>query len=256
MTTTARASEPAVYRSTFASVVSGEWFKLRTMPSTWWVFGAFILITAGMGATSSAGGSDPSPDDLAARVVAGLSLTVAFPAALGALAATSEWSTGLIRVSLVATPNRSRWVLSKATVTALASAVATIIALALTIALSMVRYSSSSTSLSLTDPQVLWILAGAPVFVALMTVLALAVGVLLRSSGGAVTTVVGLLFIAPLIVPAFGLPVLAEALPTSTGPALMGLPSSFSPPIAITVTILWAAVPLALSIPALRRRGA
>ncbi|MDN4483506.1 hypothetical protein [Demequina lignilytica] len=240
----------------FATVVAGEWLKLRTMRSTWWLLAAFVIVTAGMGATSSAGGSDPSTEDLAGRLVAGLALSVAFPAALGAVAATSEWSSGLARVSLVVTPNRTRWVLSKAAIVCLTAGLATVVALGLTFVLSMARYANSSVALAITDPDVLVIFAGAPVFVALMAGMALGMGVLLRHSGGAVSMAVGLLFVAPLIVPAVGLPVLTEALPTSTGLALMGLPSPLNPAVALVITLLWAAIPLAAAIPALKRRGA
>ncbi len=256
MTTRQDRSAAVVFAPSFVSVMSGEWFKLRTMQSTWWLLATFVLLTAAMGATSSVGGSDPSADDLTQRLAAGLSFTVVLPAVLGAVAATSEWSTGIVRVSLVATPSRARWVLTKAAVVALVTGAATLIAMALTVAFSMLRYAGSNTGLDLSDPDVLTVVLGAPVFVAVMAVLSVAIGVLLRHSGGAVTTAVALLFFAPLIVPVFGLPILIRLLPTSTGPAFMGLPASLSPGVAIAVTLAWAAIPLALSIPALVRRGA
>ncbi|MDN4475141.1 hypothetical protein QQX09_04620 [Demequina sp. SYSU T00192] len=252
-TNTGSATEP---RSSFGSVVAGEWFKLRTMRSTLWLIAVFVVLTAAMGATSSAGGDAPTQDDLAARLTAGLSLTLVFPAVLGVVAATSEWSTGLVRVSLVATPRRAWWVMAKAIVVGVVAIVATVCALALTIILSMFRYSGTDLAIDLTSPGTLAVLFGAPAFVAIMTVLSLAVGVLMRHSGGAVAASVGLLIVLPMVMGIFGLPVLVEILPTNAGLALMAQPAPFTPAVAIMLTLLWAAAPLGAGIWALQRRGA
>lgn len=121
---------------------------------------------------------------------------------------------------------------------------------------SMWRYAGSDTSLEITDPTSAQVLLGAPIYVALMTLLALGLGVLLRHSGAAVSTVIALLFFLPVILPGFGIETLFAVLPSNTGQALMGLPAPYANSLSIGLTVLWAAVPLAAGIWSLRRRDA
>ncbi len=255
MTDVVAQQDPA-YRTTFGRAVAAEWLKLRTLRATFWLVLAFVVITAAMAATSSEGGSDPGPDAVASRLTAGLFLSVLLLSVVGVIAASSEWTTGLVRVSLAVTPRRSTWVLAKAVVVAVVAVVATILALALAWPLSLLRYSGSSTRLEITDPQVLNVVLGAPVYVGVITLLSLAIGVLVRHSGGAVGAVLALLFLLPLLVPALGVAALQGVLPTVAGQALMGLPTPFSAGLSMVLAVLWAVVPLAAAIWSLNRRDA
>ncbi|BDZ41861.1 ABC transporter permease [Paraoerskovia sediminicola] len=250
---------------TFGHAVRGEWIKIRTMRITPWLALAFLAITVGMGASSSAG-ADPAvvtQEDLATRLAAGLFVAQAVLAVLAALSATSEWATGLVRVSLTAVPRRSLFVTAKAVVVVGISVVLTIVGLVGAWAFSLVRYSGSGTTMDLADPLYLWLFLGGPVFMALISTMGLGFGVLMRSAGAAVTTVVALAPVLPVILAAFSVDVIVtirELLPASAGPALMGQQplggSSLPVAVSILVIVLWGVVPPLAGVLSLRRRDA
>src|SRR3984885_593472 len=113
--TLARAAPPSRTegRYGFRTVAKMEWLKLRSVRSTWWtllvfaagMIGLAVLIMAHYNwATMPSGaraGFDPTNDSLAGLAIGQLALGV-----LGALAITSEFSSGLIRVTFAAAPRR------------------------------------------------------------------------------------------------------------------------------------------------------
>src|SRR5215469_491261 len=106
---------PAKGRAGFAGAVRSEWTKLRSVRSTYWTLIALLLLSIGIGALISwaaanhlnahpgdKAGFDPTQTSLFLFLQLGqLVITV-----LGALAITSEYSTGMIRTSLTMQPRR------------------------------------------------------------------------------------------------------------------------------------------------------
>ncbi len=101
-----------------------EWTKLRTLASTWWLLAAAVALTIAVGAAVAAAvqcrpfgcapaqaGADPAKISLA-----GVDLGQVIVALLAVLAAGGEYGTGMIRVTLAATPRRLTMLAAKAVV--------------------------------------------------------------------------------------------------------------------------------------------
>ena len=109
---TAAASGPH-YR--FAQVARMEWIKLRSLRSTWWTLaitaaGAIgMAIVIGVNTKNAAG-------DLTNNALAGMVPGLLLMGVLGVLMTTSEYTSGMIRATLAAIPNRPLLLAAKAAV--------------------------------------------------------------------------------------------------------------------------------------------
>jgi ABC-2 type transport system permease protein len=211
MTTTA--TPPLRYNSslpaggaTLPRVIRSEWTKLWSLRSTWWTLLIAFVVTIGFATLLAWGASHNvdkiSPEDLARLDVTNLAMAgVAFGqlafAVLGALIVASEYSTGGIKATLVAVPNRLRVLLAK---TLVFSAVAWIVGTAAAFAsffVAMAFWSSHNLAASLSDPGVLRAVFGAGLIALASGLLGLALGALIRHTAGSITTAVALLFVVP-----------------------------------------------------------
>lgn len=199
--------------SGFPNVLHSEWIKARTLRSTFITLGVMVALTVGLGALISwAAGSHRSQHDGLfdpTRIsLSGLGLAQLAVAVLGALAITGEYSTGMIRTSLVAVPRRGQVLAAKAVVyTAMTVIVGEIISfLAFGIGQAILN-GQQAPHVSLSQAHVLRAVIGAGLDLGLITLLALAVGTLVRSTAGAIAILVGFLIVVPGI--------LSAALPSS-----------------------------------------
>ncbi len=92
-----------------------EWVKLRTLRSTWWTLMLSVLGAVAIASAVAANTRDGSAD-LTNNALAGIAPGLLSIGLLGVLTATNEYSSGLIRISLAASPNRRRLVAAKAAV--------------------------------------------------------------------------------------------------------------------------------------------
>jgi ABC-2 type transport system permease protein len=114
MTTTAIPRDPhGHYR--FAQAARMEWIKLGSLRSTWWALGVTV---AGALAVAVAVGvnTEDAAADLTNNALAGIALGLLVTGVLGVLAITGEYSSGMIRVTLAAIPNRPLVLAAKAAV--------------------------------------------------------------------------------------------------------------------------------------------
>lgn len=151
-----------------------EWTKLRTVRSTPWTLAAFVVVSAGLAYLLELSlrnaerrvNYDPLFATFLPLTIGQMALVV-----FGALAVTSEYSTGTIRASLAAVPDRGRFYLTKlAAVTAVAAA-ASVVTVAATMTASRV---------SPTSPGALQASAGACVYLTLMCAFAFGVAAMVR----------------------------------------------------------------------------
>ena len=107
-----------------------EWTKLKSVRSTWVLLGLAAVIGIGMSmlftfaSTTSfhtMSAADRAKYDAAGATRVGIDLSVILFVVFGALAAATEFSSGMIRLTLTVTPNRLRVLLAKAIVVALPS---------------------------------------------------------------------------------------------------------------------------------------
>jgi len=127
-------------------------------------------------------------------VLTGADLAKLVVAVLGVLIVTGEYSTGMIRSTLTAVPKRLPALWAKALVlTAVTTTAAVAVALSWVVALPTLH--AHDTALDLRDPQTQRILLGGVLYLAAVSLLAFAVGAIVRHSAGALATVLGLLLV-------------------------------------------------------------
>jgi ABC-type transport system involved in multi-copper enzyme maturation permease subunit len=197
---------PAWGPATLADVLRSEWTKLRSVRSTWVSLGVATALAVGLGALISAVASNHYPNaslsdrlswDPTSVSLGGLTIGQLAIAILGILTVTSEYSTGMIRTTLAAVPNRSRLLTAKAAVfTATALVVGEIVSFAaFLIGQSLINGNAPSVSLS--DPGVLRAVIGAGLYLAVIGLLGVALGAIIRATAGAIATIVAILFVLP-----------------------------------------------------------
>lgn len=223
---------PVNARLSFDGVLKGERIKLLSLRSIRWsVLVMLVLSWAGAGLLSLAmkGSEFVTPESLTGVVAQaatfGSMFTVLIMGVLGVLAITSEYASGMILSSLTAVPSRTPLLLAKAlVVAALAFLVGVLSAFGGALLSGLVL--GDGALKALVDPAVVVSLLGNALYLTLAALLALGVGALLRSSAGAISTVVALLLIAPIVFQVLTMtgwewvPAVAEWLPASLGSTL------------------------------------
>ncbi|MFE0133050.1 ABC transporter permease subunit [Streptomyces sp. NPDC059037] len=146
----------------------------------------------------------PMQPDLVAASLNGSQLSLVLVAALGVLFITAEYRRGMIRTTFAVTPRRGRVLLAKAVVIGAVTFVTGLVASLLSYLLSMPALRAGGhepplfPEFSLTDGPVLRAVIGTAALLALIAVLALGLGALLRNTAAAITTVV-VVIVLPLI---------------------------------------------------------
>lgn len=189
-------------RVTFPRVVRSEWIKFWSLRSTTitlaLVVAAFVAIGVIAAATAdpAGGGGGPGPDGAFNPTdvsLAGSNLAQLVLGALGVLFMAGEYSTGMIRSSLTAVPRRLPVLWAKIVVFAGASFVLVLVSAFLSFLIGQALLGSDGASLS--DTGVVRALFGTTAYVVGAGVMGLALGALLRSTPGAITTFFGIMFL-------------------------------------------------------------
>lgn len=198
----ARRHRPANPGTSFPRVVRSEWIKLWSLRSTTWTLIATVVAMVGISflmASLASTLEDPAdagiPGNAATLVTTGYYFGQLALAVLGVLAITGEYSTGMIRSTLAAVPRRLPALWAKALVTAAVGALVAAVAIGLSILVTLPFHDRLGVTLDLADGESLRILGGAVLYLATLTLFALALGALLRHSAAALATVLGLLLV-------------------------------------------------------------
>ncbi|WP_405019237.1 ABC transporter permease [Kitasatospora sp. NBC_00070] len=111
--------------ASFPAVLQSEWTKIRSVRSTVWTLALTFVITLGIGALlslltknnfSEFAGDGDTPFDATGTAFSGILLGELAIIVFGVLAVGNEYSSGMIRVSLAAVPQRATLLLGKASV--------------------------------------------------------------------------------------------------------------------------------------------
>jgi ABC-2 type transport system permease protein len=212
-------------RLTFGGAVRSEFLKLSTVRRLRWVVISAVLVGAVAGTTQ---GSAPEPGAEAAWTAATIAGVMVAPwiivAIYAALQATGEWSSGQFRVSFATVPRRTLWLAAKACAVAVVAAVVAVLVLAVSAGLVLFRYGGDGARIDWSATETWQVFVGGPAVFALTAVMCVAIGALVRTSGVAVTSVVGLLIVLP-FAGLFGLDWLASItsyLPNGAGNSIVG----------------------------------
>jgi ABC-2 type transport system permease protein len=218
-------------RPLLIDVVHAEWTKLWSVRSTYWALLATVAAIVSLGAVFAATGPAP-PADPPAWGLSGFFQAQLGAAALGALAMTSEYATGSIRATLAATPQRFTVLGAKTIVVAATTAVIGIAAALLAFLVATRVFAGRGISVALTDPGAVRAVVGAGLYLAVLAVLALALGAVIRNSVGTIAAVVTLMLVLPGIagvLPAAWQDGVVGYLPAEAGQAIIGH-TRFAPP--------------------------
>ncbi|MFF9128965.1 ABC transporter permease [Streptomyces sp. NPDC014806] len=203
--TPAYTSPIPVVRTHLGHALASEWTKMRSVRSTMWTLGVFVLLVVGIGLTVGALiAAHASREDLAGSSALpyglfGVLLGIMCVITLGVLTTASEYGTGMIRTTTVACPARGRVLTAKAIV---------LFAVVFTVTLVSTGLVSLALTGLLTDADEAtggeWFKAtvGVSFYVALLGLFSMLVGSVIRHSAGAITIMIGLV-LAPLVIALF-----------------------------------------------------
>jgi ABC-2 type transport system permease protein len=287
--TTAHATGEGV---TFVGILRSEWIKLVTLRSTGWCYLILVVVTIGLGALVGLGMPSAAEMGVTDRVsvqttwlfaaTLGVGFAQLVVAVLGALVITGEYGTGMIRSTFAAVPARIPALVGKALVFGAITFVLSFGSLVVTALLLIPLFAGKGIEPDIADGHVWLALVGAAGYLALIGLLSLAIGTIIRHSAGGIAAALGLLLVLPTI--AQLLAGLTQAqwasdvgtfLPSSAGGRMFAypvtateVPPGFEPPPGAVVPLVlepwqgllvllgWLAVTAALGVVLLRRRDA
>jgi ABC-type transport system involved in multi-copper enzyme maturation permease subunit len=251
---------------TQARVIASEWLKFRTLRSTLVVLAAAMAGMVVFGAviahnTRHVAGLDPE-DVVASGPLQGYYLGQLLIGALGVLFVSGEYSTGMIRSTLAAVPRRQPVLLAKLVVFTAVVGVAMVAASVAAFLVAQAVLSGYRPTYSLSDPAVLRVVVGTGVYLTLIGLLGGALGWIVRSTPGALVSVVALILVLPVLFELFlgswGKDV-AAYLPTGAGASFstnLPVPGALSPWVGLGVMVAWVVAAQAVASVRLHRQDA
>jgi ABC-2 type transport system permease protein len=186
---------------TFGGALRSEFTKIRSVRSTRWTLLAMIVLTVGLGAIATYGQSKAHRApyfDPTAWSLGGVWLTALLIGVVGTLVITSEYSTGMIRTSLTALPQRGLLLAAKITVLAAVVFVTGLIASLAAFFAGQAIMSSHHISTTIGHLGVVRAIIGAALYLTVAALLALGIGLLIRHTAAALATAVAVLFLLPI----------------------------------------------------------
>jgi len=185
---------------TSSRIVRAELIKLTSLRSTRHGVAALVVVVVGLGTVAAATthATSLATQDAVDLALAGAALGVLLTAAIGAVAGARELASGLIRTTVAAVPRRATLVVAKAVALAAVLVPASVAAVlgAFAVASAVLRGRGVAMP-ALTDPDVARAVLGTAVYLVGIALVGLAVGILVRSTAGAVATVLGAVLIVP-----------------------------------------------------------
>ncbi|WP_175410212.1 ABC transporter permease [Streptomyces sp. TRM64462] len=254
------------------AVLQSEWTKIRTVASTIWTLLSALLVTVAVGAAMSAvmrsvfdelSTIERATFDPTLVSFFGMTLGQLAMVAFGVLVVGTEYSTGMIRTSLAAVPQRGTLLFSKI-------AVAGLLALAVGLVTSFLSFFVGQALLgdhraSITDDNVLRAVIGGGLYMGLIAVFSMGVAAMLRSSLLSLGILVPLFFlVSPILAAVPKAKEVAHYLPDRAGgkimevvPGAMGQEAApYGPWGGLGIMALWVAAALVGGYLVLKRRDA
>ena len=193
-----------------SQTLHAEWTKFRTLASTGWLLLAVAVLTTAVSAAADAsancqsGGCQTDPAKLS---LTGVQAGQAIVAIVAVLAVSSEYSSGMIQVTLTAVPRRLTVLAAKAAlIGGLFLAAGAVAVLASVLAGRLILPGHGFTAahgypapLSLGTGPVLRAACGSVLYLVLIALLSLGVATVVRESAVAIGLVLGLLYVFPVV---------------------------------------------------------
>jgi ABC-type transport system involved in multi-copper enzyme maturation permease subunit len=205
------ASVAAGHRAGFGHLLLAEWTKIRSVRSTAWTLVLFVIVTVGLTALLTwlieSHWTGPNSGTRDARIVtdpvgfifgSGIGLGQLTICVLGVLLMSTEYSTGVIRASLLAVPRRYPMLAAKLVVFGVL-----ILVLSEVVAFGSFFVGSallhSKVAVSLSDTGMLRATLGAGFYLTVLGIFALAVGGIVRLTAVGISVTIGVVLILPII---------------------------------------------------------
>ena len=183
----------------FRHVLAMEWIKLRSLRSTTWVLACGMAATAALGVVAGFNTRSVTGDPTS-NVLSGVILGQVIMGVLGVLVMTGEYSSGLIRVTLAAVPHRPMVLLGKALVFGLVALVVGEVTVFAAFFGGIAALRPTVPHPALSQPTVLRAVLMTGAYLALTGLTGLGIGAIVRHSAASAATLVGGLFVLPLII--------------------------------------------------------
>jgi ABC-2 type transport system permease protein len=260
---------PAAPRRAGAALAA-EWIKLRSLRSMLLtpLLGVVVSIWLADQESASNGGGWSHLDTVQRAQFDPLGVNFNFDilgvllfGVLGALVATNEYGSGLIRTTLAATPQRGLVLAAKAVLAGLASfALAVVITFTAFFTGQAILSGTHAPHVSLGDHNVLAHLLGTVYYMTAAGLIGLFTGILVRSAAAAITSMFGLLLVLPLladkITPDAVTRHTVPYLPLNLGDEMVHHHTGLSPGVAVAGLAAWVLVLAAAAAFSLRGRDA
>jgi len=201
-----RAASRTRGRYGFRTVARMEWQKLRTVRSTWYIVAVFAAGMIGLAmlvlshenyaqmSAADRASFDPAHDAFLGLVLGQLLLGV-----LGVLAITTEFSSGMIRATFAVAPRRPLVLAAKAAVLGAVTLAAGEISAFAAFFAGQAMLTAPAPHATLGQPGVLRAVLMAGAYPALIALISLGIGAIIRHTAGAICALVGVLFVLPLL---------------------------------------------------------
>lgn len=258
----------------FFQTLRSEWTKLMSLRSTYITLAIGVVLALGItaGMSSAIGASWETQQEMYASFNptswafdAMLFSTIAF-SVVGVSAAASEYSSGMIRLTLVATPHRGAVLAAKALVIAAVTLAVGFLTSAGMFLIAQTIYSSyGMPTAGIGDADSIQAIIGSSIVTAVFPVLGVALGFLLRNTAGAISIVLAQRFAPALLgslLPTWWQENVIRLLPGHAAQNVMlghvteGQVTNMEPAMALIVVLAWLLAALGAAYITLRRRDA
>jgi ABC-2 type transport system permease protein len=260
------------HRPGFTDLLRSEWTKFKTLRSTWWSLGIMIAVslgvaiavtssfTAGYNTLSTDNKTQFQNDTIGLLLQPGSTFGQLAIAVLGVLLISAEYSTGMIRSTVLAAPRRTPVLAAKAIVLA-----AVVFVLAEVIGWTNFLIGSAivkkHATVTLATPGTLRALIGFGLVMTMTALMALALGALLRHTAAAISVTLGMNLVAPGLlglIPGSVGDHLSEAMPSRAGQMIMDRTLDHGTPYGqwggFAITVAWTVGLMALAFVSIKRR--
>lgn len=194
-----------VVRTHLGHALASEWTKIKSVRSTMWTLGVFVVLVVGIGLLTglvvASSSSDLAGESALSLGFFGLLLGTICVITLGVMTTASEYGTGMVRTTMTACPSRGRVLAAKGIVFFLVAFVVTLVCASL-VGFAHVAMLEDNGAADPTGAEWLKGTVGVSLYVALLGLFSLAIGSVIRHSAGAITIMIGVL-LAPLVLALF-----------------------------------------------------
>ncbi|MBD5785859.1 ABC transporter permease [Cellulosimicrobium terreum] len=243
MTSTAATQDRAATRVSFRGLLASESLKARGLRSSWWLLSVAVLLPIVIALATALTDADTG-DGATSSALAAVTGTNYLPhlllVLLGTLVATTEYERGAVEVTFAVVPRRVPVVLAKVVLVAVVALVASLVSSVLGYLTAAAVLGGDSLS-GLGDPGVLRVIVGTAYFQAASAVIAVAVGLMIRSSIGAVAATLGFLYAVPALLQAIPVAAVTEFARTFPGPesSILELPGTSGDGSDLAWSVVW-----------------